>query len=123
MFSSPRSIIAFIILVLALIIFWLSDRLEKKAGLPTIGINIVQQLGNLASNSPSLKGISMGSRTFTRALGEPPSIKGYFIYDAQQNGSSFDLRVYWATDSTNCWITKVEKRTTFAEPQVIWAKP
>jgi hypothetical protein len=108
------------LIILALTIFWISDQSEKKAGIPAIKTNVSQQLADILTRSQSLKDISIGTLSFTHALGDPPRIKGYFVYNAQQNGSSFDLRVYWQTDSTNCQITKIESRSTYSNPQVLW---
>jgi hypothetical protein len=120
--SSPRALFAGVILILALVIFWIADRSEKAAGIPSIQTDVSHQLTDIQLHSQALTNISIGAMSFTHALGDPPSIKGYCVYDAKQNGSSIDLRVYWQTESTNCQIMKIESHSTYSEPQVLWER-
>ncbi len=90
-------------------------------GLPVIVSNVDKQLVDLVSQSPNLKGLIVGKRTSVlRMVGDAPPFEGEIQYQAQLNGSSVDLFVYWAGDSTNSQITKIESALNNSEPQILW---
>ena len=103
-------------LTLALFVKYLTD----KQGLPAIESSVSKQLANLVSESPNLKGLIVGRQGRVRMVGDAPPFKGEIQYQAQLNGSSVDLFVYWAGDSTNSQITKIESALNNAEPQILW---
>jgi len=84
-----------VLLTLVAMIFWFGKRLENTAGIPAIKADVTRQLADMQVQFQSLKGISIGPISFTHALGEPPLIKGYCVFNAKQNSSIFELRVYW----------------------------
>ena len=89
-------------------------------GLPAIESSVDRQLGNLVSQSPNLKGLVVGKKGRVRMVGDTPPFKGEIQYQAQLNGLSVDLFVYWVGDSTNSQITKIESALNNAEPQTLW---
>ena len=89
-------------------------------GLPAIESNVDKQLGNLVSQSPNLKGLVVGRKGRVRMVGDTPPFKGEIQYQAELNGSAVDLFVYWAGDSTNSQITKIESAVNNSEPKIVW---
>jgi hypothetical protein len=113
-------ILTCVILIGGLAIVLLSKYCAEVRGFPKIEICVDRQLRYLVSQSPNLKGLVVGRKDGAHIAGDVPPFKGEIQYQAQLNGSSVDLFVYWAGDSTNSQITKIESALNNAEPQTLW---
>ena len=91
-----------------------------KNGLPEIKANVNKQLIDLTSHSPDLESLVVG-RSRQIVMGRDGlTFKGQIQYEARFNGSQIDLFVYWAGDSTNCQITRIEAGIGNSEIRVLW---
>jgi hypothetical protein len=106
---------------------WLIDaHLDKSIGFPDIKNRINQQLSIISTQSQNFGEITIGRTTHTKySIYTTNSVKGYFQYDAEQNGDSMTLFVYWQKDFTNCEIQKIKMGHKYGgeEFKTIWDKP
>ena len=114
-------VLTYLIVIVGVTLAIIVKHWTDAQGLPAIVSNVDKQLVNLVSQSPSLKDLIVGRRTSVlRMVGDAPPFTGEIQYQAQLNGSSVDLFVYWAGDSTNSQITKIESVLNNAEPKILW---
>jgi hypothetical protein len=117
-----RRIITLAFVIISLTIVWLIKHSMDVQGLSVIESNVDKQLSSLISQSPNLKGLSVGSRTGARMVGDGPSFTGRIEYQAELSGSSVGLLVYWEGDTNKCQITKIESHSTYSNPQILWER-
>ena len=115
-----RRAITFVVIILSLTIVWLIRHSMDMQGLPMIESNVDKQLNSLVSQSPNLAHLTVGNRARVRMVGDGPSFTGQIEYQAELDGSSVGLLVYWEGNSNKCQITKIESHSTYSEPKVLW---
>lgn len=97
-------------MLLVFAIIWLiTAHLDKSIGLPDIENRINQQLTAISTQSENFRGTTIGRITHAKySIYNTNLVKGYFQYDAEQNGDSMTVLVHWQKNFTNCEIQKIE---------------
>jgi hypothetical protein len=113
-------VLTWLIFLVGVPLFLYVQHWANVRGIPAIGTKIGGQLRNLTLQSPSLTNLVIEKMGQSRIIGGAPPFRGEIQYQGQRNGRPVDLLVYWAGDSTNCQIMKIELVSNNSEPQILW---
>ena len=112
--------LAYPIIIVFLAIMILVKCATDKMGLAAIKASIDKQLSNAVLHSTNLNGLKLGRKGRVHFIGSASPFKGDIQYQAELNGSSVILVVFWVGDSNLCQITKIESHSANLGTQTLW---
>jgi len=94
----------------------------RDDGIPEMESSVMAQFSTIESNSPNLKGITLGRKLDTQWSGGVFDLHGHFQYYAHKGDDTFQLRIDWKRDQKIGPITSIEILSASEPEKLLWSR-
>lgn len=94
----------------------------RDDGIPEMESAVMAQFSAIESNSPNLKGITLGSKIDTQWSGGVFELHGHFLYYAHKGDDTFQLRIDWKRVPKTGPRTSIEILSASKPEKIPWSQ-